>query len=62
MKVEGGSEFTRKEIDNLTEIAKSKNAKGLAYISIKKDEISSPIIKLSSENLVSEVGSSYIEL
>ncbi|MDD5639308.1 MAG: aspartate--tRNA ligase [Candidatus Pacebacteria bacterium] len=55
LKVEGGSEFTRKEIDNLTEIAKEKGAKGLAYISIKENEISSPIIKFLGEELTQKI-------
>jgi aspartyl-tRNA synthetase len=32
MKVDGGAKFTRKDIDELTEVAKGKGAKGLAYI------------------------------
>jgi aspartyl-tRNA synthetase len=32
LKVDGAAKFSRKEIDELTEIAKSKGAKGLAYI------------------------------
>lgn len=55
LKVEGGSEFTRKEIDILTEIAKAKEAKGLAYISIKENEISSPIIKFLGEELTQKI-------
>ncbi|MFA6252295.1 MAG: aspartate--tRNA ligase [Candidatus Paceibacterota bacterium] len=55
LKVEGGSEFTRKEIDNLTEIAKSKDAKGLAYISIKQNEISSPIVKFLGDELTQKL-------
>ncbi|MCK9393377.1 aspartate--tRNA ligase [bacterium] len=55
LKVEGGSGFTRKEIDNLTEIAKGKEAKGLAYISIKENEISSPIIKFLGEELTQKI-------
>jgi aspartyl-tRNA synthetase len=34
MKVDGAAKFSRKEIDELTEIAKSKGAKGLAYITV----------------------------
>jgi aspartyl-tRNA synthetase len=33
MRVPGGATFTRKQIDQLTEVAKSKGAKGLAYLS-----------------------------
>lgn len=35
LKVKGGEKFTRKEIDELTEIAKVKGAGGLAYVIIK---------------------------
>lgn len=55
LKVEKGSEFTRKEIDSLTEIAKAKGAKGLAYISLKEDEISSPIIKFLGDELTAKL-------
>jgi aspartyl-tRNA synthetase len=60
MKVDGGAKFSRKEIDELTEIAKSKEAKGLAYIVIKAGgELQSPIVKFLGDDLshriVSEV-------
>ncbi|MCK9577867.1 aspartate--tRNA ligase [bacterium] len=55
LKVEKGSEFTRKEIDNLTETAKAKEAKGLAYISIKENEISSPIVKFLGDELTAKL-------
>ncbi len=35
LKVDGGAKFSRKEIDELTEIAQKKGAKGLAYIVVK---------------------------
>ncbi|MFH0857003.1 MAG: aspartate--tRNA ligase [bacterium] len=38
LKVDGGAKFTRKEIDEMTEVAKSKGAKGLAYIVIEGGE------------------------
>ncbi len=34
LKIDGGAKFSRKEIDELTEIAKGKEARGLAYIVI----------------------------
>ncbi|MFH1175382.1 MAG: aspartate--tRNA ligase [bacterium] len=65
LKVEGGAEFTRKEIDELTEIAKAKGAKGLAYIVIKSKvsssksrndfELQSPIIKFLGEDLAQKI-------
>lgn len=37
LRVEGGADFTRKEIDELEEIAKTYRAKGLAYIKFNKE-------------------------
>ena len=46
LKIEGGAKFSRKEIDEITEVAKSKGVKGLAYITVKaKGELQSPVIK-----------------
>lgn len=61
LRVEGGAEFSRKEIDDLTEIAKIYGAKGLAYIVMSKEEgIKSPIAKFFKEEqlfaLVEKVG------
>ena len=60
LKVDGGEKFTRKEIDELTALAQSKEAKGLAYIVIKKDKLQSPIVKFLGEDLsqkiIKEVG------
>ena len=55
LKVDGGAKFTRKEIDDLTDLAKSKGAKGLAYIQIKEDKLQSPIIKFLGEDLAREI-------
>jgi len=52
LKVDGGAKFTRKEIDELTEIAKKRGAKGLAYLSMKEGVLASPFAKfLSPEKL-----------
>ncbi len=61
LKISGGSKFTRKEIDELTELARTKGAKGLAYIVIKgSGELQSPIVKFLGDGLarriVQEVG------
>ncbi|MDD5341322.1 MAG: aspartate--tRNA ligase, partial [Patescibacteria group bacterium] len=61
LKIEGGAKFSRKEIDELTGIALSRGAKGLAYITLKeKGEMQSPIIKFLGEDvakvIVKEVG------
>ena len=64
LKVEGGSKFSRKEIDELTEIAKEKGAKGLAYIFIKNDNnvekhgyasLQSPIVKFLGDDLAQKI-------
>lgn len=56
LKVEGGATFTRKNIDDLTELAKTKGAKGLAYIIIKEDgELQSPIIKFLGDDRTQEI-------
>lgn len=56
LKVDGGAKFTRKEIDELTEIAKVKGAKGLAYIIVKsKGELHSPIIKFLGGDLAGKL-------
>lgn len=55
LKVEGGAKFTRKEIDELTEIAKSKDAKGLAYIIFREGKLHSPIIKFLGDALAHKI-------
>jgi aspartyl-tRNA synthetase len=56
LKVDGGAKFSRKEIDELTEIAKGKGAKGLAYIVIKEGgELQSPIVKFLGDELSAEI-------
>jgi len=56
LKVDGGAKFSRKEIDELTEIAKGKGAKGLAYIVLKEEgEMQSPIVKFLGEELAKKI-------
>ena len=43
--VENGAEFSRKDIDDFTEIAKIYGALGLAYIQVQKEGAKSPILK-----------------
>lgn len=47
--VTGGAEFSRKEIDDLTEVAKVYGAKGLAYIVMEAEGPKSPIAKFFKE-------------
>lgn len=55
LKIDGGAKFTRKEIDEMTEIAKVKGAKGLAYIVIKDKELQSPIVKFLGDDLSAKI-------
>lgn len=56
LKIDGGAKFSRKEIDEMTEIARSKGAKGLAYITHKEEEgIVSPIVKFLGEELTAKL-------
>lgn len=57
LRVEKGAEFSRKVIDDLTEIAKVYGAKGLAYITLDAEGIKGPITKfLKEEELQAIVG------
>lgn len=50
LKVTGAADkFSRKDIDELTEIAKIYKAKGLAYIKVEGGELKSPIVKFLNE-------------
>ena len=52
--VPGGAKFTRKEIDELTEIATKAGASGLAYIMV-KDVPTSPIIKYLWDEITAQI-------
>jgi len=54
LKAEGGAKFSRKDIDDITEIAKAKEAKGLAYI-IVENQPKSPVIKFLGEEKTAEI-------
>jgi aspartyl-tRNA synthetase len=54
LRVPGGAEFTRGQIDDLTQVAKDHGAKGLAYILVKEPGaagLHSPIVKFLGEDL-----------
>ncbi|MFA7088211.1 MAG: aspartate--tRNA ligase [Patescibacteria group bacterium] len=55
LKIEGGARFTRKEIDEFTELAKKRGAKGLAYLTIKEDGVNSPFAKFVSPDKMKEI-------
>ncbi|HEX7593870.1 MAG TPA: aspartate--tRNA ligase [Anaerolineae bacterium] len=47
--VPGGANYSRKQIDELTEMAKAKGARGLATVALAADGIKSPIAKFLSD-------------
>lgn len=55
LRVPGGSELSRKEIDQWTEIAKELKAKGLAYILFKPEGPSSPLLKFFKEGFLEKL-------
>ncbi len=56
LKVDGGAKFTRKEIDEFTNLAQDEGAKGLAYIIVKEDGgLQSPIVKFLGEDLCKKI-------
>jgi aspartyl-tRNA synthetase len=58
LRVEGGAKFTRKEIDEFTELAKIFGAKGLAYIIVDEEGPRSSIVKFfGDDELKAIVGS-----
>ncbi len=57
IRVPGKADMTRKEIDELTEIARGGGAKGLAYIGFTPNELRSPIAKFLSEDEIAGIRS-----
>lgn len=55
LRVPKGADFTRKEIDDLTAIAKIYGAQGLAYIIVKENELQSPIVKFLGDELAKQI-------
>ena len=56
LRVEGAAELTRKEIDDLTELAKIHGAKGLAYFVYEADgNLKSPIAKFMEEDEIKAI-------
>jgi aspartyl-tRNA synthetase len=51
----GAAYFSRSQIDELTELAKSEGAAGLAYITLAEDGIKSPILKFLGDELTSKI-------
>ncbi|MCC6960447.1 MAG: aspartate--tRNA ligase [Dehalococcoidia bacterium] len=55
IRVLGRADMTRRDIDELTEIARSGGAKGLAYIGFTPGELRSPIAKFLSETEIASI-------
>jgi aspartyl-tRNA synthetase len=55
LRVEGGAVYSRKEIDELEEIAKIYKAKGLAYIKFTQDGPNSPIAKFLKTDEIDKI-------
>lgn len=55
LKVDGGAKFTRREIDEFTEVARIYKAKGLAYIVVEEGNLKSPIVKYFKEDELKEM-------
>ncbi len=55
LRVPKGGNFTRKEIDELTQLAQNHGAKGLAYIVINADSLQSPIVKFLGDDLSKKI-------
>jgi len=55
LRVPGGAEFSRSDIDKFTEVAKIYKAKGLAYIFVEAEGVRSPISKFFSEEEMKEI-------
>jgi aspartyl-tRNA synthetase len=55
LKVDGGNVFSRSVIDELTELARSKGAKGLAYIQMRPEGPASPINKFLGDELMNKI-------
>jgi aspartyl-tRNA synthetase len=49
IRVPGGGSYTRKQVDELTDIAKAKGAKGLATIALTQEGIKSPLSKFLTD-------------
>ncbi len=55
LRVEGGAAYTRREIDELTEVAKAYGGRGLAYMQFTETEVKSPILKFINESDVNVI-------
>jgi aspartyl-tRNA synthetase len=49
LRVEGGGDMTRKQLDGLTDVAKSRGARGLAWVVVEEDGLRSPLGRFFSD-------------
>ncbi len=59
IKVDNGAEFSRKQLDNLSEFAKKYGAKGLAWMKFTETEVNSPIAKFLNENEIEAIKNTF---
>ena len=55
LRVKGCADYSRKQIDDLTDFVKIYGAKGLAWIALREDEIKSPIAKFFTEEELNSI-------
>ena len=55
LRIPGGSQFSRGDIDKFTDVAKIYKAKGLAYIFVEEEGVRSPIAKFFSDDEMNEI-------
>ncbi len=55
IKVTGGAEFSRGQVDKLEDIVKTYGAKGLAWFAFNEEEVKSPIAKFLSEDEINSL-------
>lgn len=55
LRIPGGAELSRTEIDRWTELAKEQKAKGLAYILFKEDGAQSPLLKFFADGYLETI-------
>jgi aspartyl-tRNA synthetase len=60
LRVPSGAKFTRKEIDEIVDLAKRKGAKGLAYLSIKEGALGSPFAKFVTPEKLQEIATACL--
>jgi aspartyl-tRNA synthetase len=55
LNAKGGAEYSRKELDDLTDLSKIYGAKGLVWIKVTSKDLQSPVIKYFSETEIQQL-------